>query len=73
MLLLLLLLLLLLPPLEASQRHIKIAAIFDDDESMTNELMFVNAVKNVNRLPGLLRGVTLVVMLLLLLPYIDYV
>ena len=64
----LLLLLLILPTYKAVERHIKIAAIFDYEESMQNELMFVNAVKNVNRLPGLLRGVILVILFLLPLP-----
>ena len=38
----------------------KLAAIFDHDSNIRHDLMFVNAIKSVNRLPGLLRGVTLV-------------
>ena len=46
--------------LQAVPRPIKIAAIFDEDTNMRHDLMFVNAVKSVNKLRGLLRGVTLV-------------
>ena len=46
------------------QKHVKIAAIFDHDTNMRHDLMFVNAVKSVNRLPGLLQGVTLVSLVL---------
>lgn len=42
------------------QKHVKIAAIFDHNTNMRHDLMFVNAVKSVNRVPGLLQGVTLV-------------
>ena len=48
------------PSLQAMPRPIKIAAIFDEDTNMRHDLMFVNAVKSVNKLRGLLRGVTLV-------------
>ena len=46
--------------LQAVPRPIKIAAIFDEDTNMRHDLMFVNSVKSVNKLRGLLRGVTLV-------------
>ena len=58
-----LLLILTIASLNALQKPIQIAAIFDHDANMRHDLMFVNAVKSVNRLPGLLRGVTLVVLL----------
>merc|ERR1712106_935257 len=45
---------------EAVPRPMKLAAIFDHDSNIRHDLMFVNAIKSVNRLPGLLRGVTLV-------------
>ena len=54
------LLILATPSLQAMPRPIKIAAIFDEDTNMRHDLMFVNAVKSVNKLRGLLRGVTLV-------------
>ena len=54
------LLMLAAPSLQAMPRPIKIAAIFDEDTNMRHDLMFVNAVKSVNKLRGLLRGVTLV-------------
>ena len=49
-----------LPGGELVPRPIKIAAIFDEETNMRHDLMFVNAVKSVNKLRGLLRGVTLV-------------
>ena len=49
-----------LPGSELVPRPIKIAAIFDEETNMRHDLMFVNAVKSVNKLRGLLRGVTLV-------------
>ena len=54
------LLMLAAPSLQAMPRPIKIAAIFDEDTNIRHDLMFVNAVKSVNKLRGLLRGVTLV-------------
>lgn len=59
-----LLLILTLGLVNALQKPIQIAAIFDHDANMRHDLMFVNAVKSVNRLPSLLRGVTLVLQLL---------
>ena len=49
-----------LPGGDLVPRPIKIAAIFDEETNMRHDLMFVNAVKSVNKLRGLLRGVTLV-------------
>ena len=54
------LLMLVAASLQAMPRPIKIAAIFDEDTNIRHDLMFVNAVKSVNKLRGLLRGVTLV-------------
>ena len=49
-----------LPGGDLVPRPIKIASIFDEETNMRHDLMFVNAVKSVNKLRGLLRGVTLV-------------